>query len=320
MNFYFYSRFDSGHRKEYIKYCEEELSGERLYMFSSFFKRKKIIFLMIEECFLAYFFISIIRSLFRMETYGLLFRGLEVIEKHSLRHRIKYFLLCILKCNPYIKTISIIPFFIAEKLDEIADDWIFDIQFYDLDFFRRTAIDNVKEDIAIKVLPKLKLNGRKIICALGRQDINKGSKEFVRIYNEYESLRDKFIFVMAGACSGISQSDCEKFESNGGILINRNISNGELLRLYEISDLIWACYSPKYNQSSGIFGRALQLNKMVIVRVGSVTEKICLSIDFDANLALKFPATEDDIFKLNNTLIKYSKSNLMNKTLASVIE
>jgi hypothetical protein len=35
------------------------------------------------------------------------------------------------------------------------------------------------------------------------------------------------------------------------------------------ADYLWACYTPDYNQSSGVFGRALQLDKPTITRCGS---------------------------------------------------
>jgi hypothetical protein len=57
-------------------------------------------------------------------------------------------------------------------------------------------------------------------------------------------------------------------------LINRFISDEELIELYKVSDTIWACYAPSYDQASGIFGRAVQFSVPVIVRDGSQVSKL----------------------------------------------
>ena len=38
------------------------------------------------------------------------------------------------------------------------------------------------------------------------------------------------------------------------------------------ADLLWCCYNPIYDQSSGIFGRAIQIGRPTIVRKGSCLE------------------------------------------------
>jgi hypothetical protein len=47
-----------------------------------------------------------------------------------------------------------------------------------------------------------------------------------------------------------------------------------LVALYKVSDVVWACYSPEYDQSSGELGRALQYKKAVIVRARSIAENL----------------------------------------------
>ena len=56
-------------------------------------------------------------------------------------------------------------------------------------------------------------------------------------------------------------------------MIDKRLSESEVLLLQNKCNILWACYVPTFDQSSGICGRALQLDKTVIVRKNSVAEK-----------------------------------------------
>ncbi len=66
--------------------------------------------------------------------------------------------------------------------------------------------------------------------------------------------------------------------AGGGLLIDRRLDDAELESLYVVSDVIWSCYAPEYDQASGIFGRALQLGVPVIVRRGSLLHRFASGI------------------------------------------
>jgi hypothetical protein len=59
----------------------------------------------------------------------------------------------------------------------------------------------------------------------------------------------------------------------GAIVVDRFVSDDELASLYSCADFMWSCYSPTYNQASGIFGRAVQYGVPSIVRKGSYIHK-----------------------------------------------
>ena len=52
-------------------------------------------------------------------------------------------------------------------------------------------------------------------------------------------------------------------------MFDRLLTDGEMMSLYACADVVWSCYSPEYDQASGIFGRAVQHGVPTVVRVGS---------------------------------------------------
>jgi hypothetical protein len=47
------------------------------------------------------------------------------------------------------------------------------------------------------------------------------------------------------------------------------VSDEELFSLYRVADIIWCCFTPVRDLSSGVFGRAMQFGRPAIVRTGS---------------------------------------------------
>lgn len=286
-NFIYFSRYETGHRKDYMSFCDTCLGGQKsTNLYKEVFFNKKIFFLMIEEMFLAYVLISVIRNLIGLNTYGITFRANTVFNDRSIRSSLKKFLMSILKKLKRVKTISIIPFYIDERLENVCDGWIYDFQFWDMKLFEDKYKNFRNIDFEQKIL-KIS-NGRKIVCALGKQSIVKGFEDFCDKYQD--ALKEDYLFISAGEIIDIDEINIEHYKESGVHIINRKISNKELFSLYSISNFIWGCYKPNYDQSSGILGRALQFKKPIIVRKNSVAEKICISensahisIDLDIN-------------------------------------
>jgi hypothetical protein len=287
LNFIYFSRYETGHRKDYMNFCDTYLGGQKsTNLYKEVFFNKKIFFLMIEEMFLVYVLISVIRNLIGLNTYGMTFRANTVFNDRSIRSSLKKFLMSILKKLKRVKTISIIPFYIDERLENVCDGWIYDFQFWDMKLFEDKYKNSRNIDFEQKIL-KIS-NGRKIVSALGKQSIVKGFEDFCDKYQD--ALKEDYLFISAGEIIDIDKINVEHYKESGVHIINRKISNQELFSLYSISNFIWGCYKPNYDQSSGILGRALQFKKPIIVRKNSVAEKICISensahisIDLDIN-------------------------------------
>jgi hypothetical protein len=270
--FNFYSRFESGHREDYINFTKSNLGGNRTTLIYGFLNSKPLLFLMIEECFMLYCIIAFIRALLGFKTIGFVFRAKKCIASKQINHKIKVILLKYFKKFQNISSISIVPFYTCEGIAEICDDWLYDFQFWDMGFLekniQKTIVDSNVE--YIKGIAK----GRKVICAIGKQDQNKGFDVFSSLYILNKHLQEEYLFVSGGVINGILTSQIEKFISAGALVINERITNEMLIALYKSADLIWVCYSPNYDQSSGVLGRAIQYKLPVIVRTNSVVENI----------------------------------------------
>jgi len=176
------------------------------------------------------------------------------------------------------------PFAVFPCFEEVATGWIYDPQLWDL------LHCGFSENDAFPMLPDLlsaKSSGRRIMIALGGQSWGKGFDYLVDLWCSSAEVRENFLFVVAGKNNGYSAQKAEMFVQRGGLLINRHLAHGELMYMYRCADIIWSCYSPVYNQASGIFGRAIQFGVPVIVRKGSYLENLG-GILFHPTLALPF--------------------------------
>lgn len=271
-NFTFYSVNESGHRLEYIEFTESLLGGTRISGLDLLRTKKPLLFLMVEDSFFLYVIVALIRAMLGRRTAGLVFRAKECIGCSSLKLKIKYVAMYFLKFINSINSISIVPFFTYPAMENVCDGWIYDFQFWDREFLE-SRVDLKVTDVTSEEL-RAKANGRSIVCAVGKQDKNKGFDKFANLYLSSEDIRNKYLFVSGGKIDGVDLMIVDEFEKLGGCIINKRISDSELVGLYQAADIVWACYSPFYDQSSGVLGRALQYNKTVVVRRGSIADKL----------------------------------------------
>ncbi len=273
MEYNFYSRYETGHRKEYIEFVTEYLKGHRVDIFAGMLSKRPLLFLMIEEWFFLFVVISSLRAFFGLRTSGLTFRAHLCISPSSYRLRIKRFILRKMKKSKFCRVLSITPFEIEPGLEDICAAYILDFQFWDKEFVISKYSKAQVESFDAQMLEAAA--GRIIVSAVGKQNIDKGIDLFVNLYNDSESIRSSYCFLIGGKVDDIPAQSIEKFINLGGLVINRFISESELVSIYKASKYIWCCYSPNYNQSSGVLGRGIQFSNVVIVRDNSVSHKLC---------------------------------------------
>jgi hypothetical protein len=240
---------------------------------------------MIEDGFAHYVIICILRTLLGRRTAGLLFRPSAAVKSRSLRLRMKRSILKVLKLLPRVKTLSIVPASLDPSISSIVDGWIYDFQLWDLSVQDRQLIESLrthqvnseldKSAVALVVGASLKARGRKIIAAIGTQSRLKGFDLVATAAEEVNEVGWKFL--VAGKIDQSCASFKAQLKNAGAILIDRFISEGEVLASYAISDAVWCCYHESYDQASGILGRAMQLGLPVIVREGSLSHRLCQS-------------------------------------------
>lgn len=239
---------------------------------------------MIEEWYGLYVLVGIFRSLlFSRKTAGLLFRPEPALTGKSARLRVKRYMLRALKHLRAVETLTILPFFLRPEYQKIADHWVYDFQLWDVsDEDIQSAMvakqGSPKTALAREILEKA--GGRKILIALGSQSKVKGFDRFAALYAETPALQQSHYFVAAGKVSIELQDAKADLINAGGYANDAYISDEELVELYGISDLVWAYYSPAYDQASGIFGRAIQFRKSAVVRAGSLIERFADHVGF----------------------------------------
>ncbi|AMA59744.1 hypothetical protein BCCGELA001_28105 [Bradyrhizobium sp. CCGE-LA001] len=207
-------------------------------------------------------------------TVALLFRPREAIERKTARHTMKHWFLRIVSRLPRTKILTILPFSVDPRMSMVASGWIYDPQMWDLSVIERpqSGETSLTSDIRDRAA------GRHIILALGTQNYEKGFDFLSRVWCGSEAIRSRYLFVVGGKTSIGSGEAAAKFRAAGGHLIDRYIEPFEFFALYELANAVWSCYSPAYDQASGIFGRAFQLGVPTIVREGSYLAALSRSI------------------------------------------
>ena len=305
VDFFIYSRSQDGHRADYISFMKNEFNCES-FKFKNILSRKPIFFLMIEESFIFFLLISILRLFFFRKTLGLLFRLEPCVNAENFKLKLKRFLLNHLSKIEKIKIISIIPFHINPKYREICSDWIYDFQLWDIDLV------NIKSDK--NLVQKISRIETMKVAAIGYQDHFKGYDKFCNL-----SKNTNATFLSFGRVDQSMLTKAQELSLDGGIVINRYLSNDEVMTIYQQVDFIWCCYSPKYDQASGVFGRAVQFGCTPIIRKGSILEKFCknehisyISIDYSNDSRINIEAkNRSEHHKENQRRKDYSRNVLL---------
>jgi hypothetical protein len=238
---------------------------------------------------------AILNIAFGKSTVGLFFRPMECFLKTRAKYRLKRLLFQTLRRLPYIRIITILPFAVDDRFHTIADDWIYDPQFWDLEYqpeeIRSGNISQLSETI------RRSAGQRKILIALGSQYRLKGFDFFSRIWSEQPEIRKHYLFVAAGSVAEECKKSAHRFAEAEGLLIDRYISDEEMFELYNIADAVWSCYPPDYNQSSGIFGRAFQFAKPSVVREDALLLRLAKALQHPS-LSLPFGDTQTASLRL----------------------
>lgn len=275
-----YSKYRAGHRGSYIDFVCRLLDATQSSLRSLYHHKGPVLFLLIEDSFFHYISACLWRSIFGKRTLGLLMLPKQALDGTSLRHRVKRLILQLLKRLPNVKTITILPHDLDPRLSSISDDWIYDFQFWDLgpsEYANYTRRRSLTHEHALVDRIRESAGKRCVVSAVGSQVASKGFHLFVRAFCSNADIRASFLFAFGGNVIESAKQDAGDFERVGGIAIDRFLSDDELLSLYAASDVIWCHYSPLRDQSSGVFGRAIQLGLPVLVRTGSLIHRLCLS-------------------------------------------
>ncbi|RWL22676.1 MAG: glycosyltransferase family 1 protein [Mesorhizobium sp.] len=192
----------------------------------------------------------------------------SVVRRHAFRF---------LKRLRSVTLLSILPFYLDRRFASVADDWIYDPQFWDL----VSRIENAGwPDSALAQEVKRQANGRPILVFLGGPSVMKGFPFLAKILQAKPAITDRLMIVIAGKVPADQKRFAELVSEAGGLVIDRYLTDDEVLSAKLCATCLWACYDPSYDSSSGLFGRAMQLGKQAIVRRGSYVDSIASHLNY----------------------------------------
>lgn len=265
---------EMGHRGPYNAMLAELFPSRVVtFGFSAVFSRQPVLVPFIEESLVRYVAACLLRALLGRRTAGFLFRPLPTLQGQGMRMRAKCAVLKLLRRVPGVTTLTILPFSVAPQFALIADDWIYDLQLWDLHRPGEPSSTLAAGPLATQI--RAAAAGRAVCSAIGRQDSGKGFELFVRTWLTNAELPRGMLFAYGGKVDPALRGAADDFAAAGGIGFDRTISDAEIVDLYLASDLVWCVYDPGYDQASGILGRAMQTGVPVAVRRGSLIERLC---------------------------------------------
>lgn len=196
--------------------------------------------------------VIVFRSLMGFKNYMMSIRT-EYIVEIPWQRRVKYPLYRLLRKFSNTRIISTHQDARRSEYEPFITDFIHDVQYWDVPFL----------DTRVSRVPEIAKSGSKrLLSVIGELNEKKSRADLLRFLKNNRGLA--FTIVFAGI---VPEKDLAFLRSHPDCLVlNRYITRPELFYIYEASTWIWAFYGKDVRRPSGIFGRAVQLRKKVIVR------------------------------------------------------
>lgn len=236
-----------------------------------------VIFATIDDDYLGFIIVAILRALLLKQTTGIFIRLLQCFRnERPIVYKLKRVVFSLLRLVPYLNIVSIIPHYLYPELADVSNDWIYDPQMWDLWVGRRNVLPITDLSRRVERLRR----GRKVLIFVGVGNNAKGLDDLIQLAcKEHENL----LVVIAGRIEKNTainfSSDLASLRSKHGIVEDRYVSDQEILSLYRVADFAWCYYTEQYDQASGVFGRAVQTQVMPIVREGSTMHALARRLD-----------------------------------------
>jgi hypothetical protein len=279
-----YTVHTGGHRQSYSDLLSKmfglvPITGHMSYsLFKRLIRANTLIFSTLDDDMISFGVIALIRSVLRRPTVALFLRAEKCFESGKWHYKIKYLVFRLFHQFKTLKIVTISPFSSVPYYKKISTIGVFDPQYWDMHDGNKIHTPGVTD---VSDFVRKYASGRRICCVLGALVADKGLSFIEDTLDRYPIISDRILFVFAGKAGEDVKNQLGRLVSKDALVIDRFISDSELLSLYSEADIIWACYEPHYNQASGVFGRAIQFEKLVIIRKGSIIEAFAKYEKFD---------------------------------------
>jgi hypothetical protein len=268
-----YSVTITGHRQSYLDtlgaiFALQPVSGRMSFtLFRRLVAADRLLFAMLDEDMASFAAIAGARSLLGRPTAALFLRAQKCFETGRWYYPLKRRAFRALRWLPRLTVASITPFDVTPHHAEVAHCGVFDPQYWDLHdgkTLRRPGRTPLSEEVVAHAA------GRSVLCVIGTLSSNKGLAFLAETLERHPRIKEQMLVVGAGSAPTEAALLAARLEKAGALIVGRFISDSELESLYGVADMIWACYTPDYDQASGVFGRAVQFGAEPITRKGSV--------------------------------------------------
>jgi len=238
--------------------------------FKAMISAKVFFDLTIEDDAMLFFFVSFLRSLLRKKTIGIMLSPWDCFRPNVLKDKLRRFAFIALKRLAHVKIISIIPFDMDERYRDIADCWIYDPEFWDMHAVeeRRALVRNLSRSVESISIGKIKL------LYLGGVNSEKGFDFLAKLFLENKELFLKFDLWVVGKIPKPYMYTAKQLRKAGAHIVDEFVTDERMFEFINQSSVMWSCYCPRYDASSGIFGRAIQFGKLPLIRTSSRLEKL----------------------------------------------
>ena len=281
---YYYSTSLQGHRYMYINALSLQKPREVVIAPANFesivllsLKPEPVIFITVDDSLPHYMLCSFVRMLLGRKTIGIFLQPLGVVKKHIAKELIKGILLSLFVKLKIILILSIYPRRFSLGFFKYYSDWIYDPAFWDLAEreslpYRATDQTNYPyefEPVRLYVLFLGTISNRKrfdLFVECCEASHNFPDLRFLAVGERYTSDKDD--------CDVVSGEVLKRFSDCGGVLLEKYLTEEEVIYFQENAHIHWAFYAENFDQSSGIAGRAYQLDKLVIVRKYSLINEM----------------------------------------------
>ena len=173
-----------------------------------------------------------------------------------------------------LKVFSVIPYDLMPELRKTTSGWILDLCLWDFLGHSQAAIQG---STSLSERVQSAAGERKILLFLGKASRRKGYDELVLMSRK---VKERALIVSAGQVAGECRKDADALREMGMFVEDRLVSEDELISLYSVADYVWCRYDEaSASLSSGVFGRAVQLQKTTVVRRGSYLHRLAKLLD-----------------------------------------
>ena len=199
--------------------------------------------------------VAFLRSLRGRKTIAVCYRNNHQAGARFLPRVVRTFLFCAWNALPYCTALTTCP----AAPDHRSPEFLYDIEWWDM----KAA------PLPVVPLPPFAKTGKRLMF-LGDPSHLKGIEFFIDCAATATARRIDWHFVLVGPIDALTPERKAKLIDADVSLISGPKDDAAFVSYARQADVVWCCYDPIYDQSSGVFGRALQLNKATIVRANSL--------------------------------------------------